>query len=291
MRLFRLLSLLLVALPGLSAAAGEAGGILWLFSDYPPNYILNGPRKGLGIAERREVLIRKALPEFQHHRMMANIARIQEEMKHRDNACNGSMQKTRERERFAIFSAPVLETLPNGLVTRSDRKADFAPFLNSRGELQLARLLQSGKFRLAVAAERSYGQYIDADLQAGRDYGSLHPFYAADIFTTGLLQLTRQKTVDAVLGYPTELGWALQQLKLAEEDFWFVPVEGGPPLMPTHVICSRSATGKVVIDRVNGLLRRGELQEDAERAYLEWLPAASRARYLQLRRPQKPGSR
>lgn len=291
MRLFRLLTFLLVALPGLSAAAGEARDILWLFPDYPPNYILSGPHKGQGLAEKRETSIRNALTEYRHQRMVASMIRIQEEMKYRDNACNGSMQKTRERERFAIFSAPLLETLPNGLVTRSDRKADFAPFLNSRGELQLARLLQSGKFRLAVAAGRSYGQYIDADLQAGRDNASLHPFYATDIFSTGLLQLSRQKTVDAVLGYPTELGWALQQLKLAEKDFWFIPVEGGPPLMPTHVICSRSAMGKAVINRVNDLLRRGELQEEAERAYLEWLPAASRARYLQLRRNQKPGNK
>ena len=285
MRRYRLLAFLFVASIFSPASAAESEQeVTWLFSDYPPNYILNGPHKGKGVAERREALVRKALPEFQHHRLMASMVRIQEEMKHRDNACNGSMQKTKERESFALFSDPVLETLPNGLITWTEKKTELAPFLNAQGELRLADLLRSGKFRIAVAAGRSYGAYIDADLKPGQENGSLRPFATADIFTTGLLQLINQKSVDAVLGYPTELGWSLHQFKLSEKDLWFVPIAGSPALMPTHVVCSRGATGRIVIDRVNEILRRGELQEEALRAYLEWLPATNRAHYEKLRK-------
>ena len=176
------------------------------------------------------------------------------------------------------------ELLPVGLVTRADRKADFAPFLNKNGELRLSEFIRSQRFKVAVAAKRSYGPVIDAALQPGKEAGTVIPYSSADIFASGLMQLGPRGQADATFGYAVELYWTAQRMNLSINEYWFVPIEGATQLVYSRVGCSRSPQGEAAIAHINKLVRSGQVAKVFEKAYLEWLPPDLRGYYLQLRK-------
>lgn len=273
------------------AAAPPIKQIVWFHSDFPPIFILSGPFKGRGTADRREEFLMRQIPSFSHTKVTANVARMQEEMKNQNNICSSSLLKTPEREKNFIFSDALTEILPNGLVTLSSNRTVLEPFLNDRGELRLAELIASEKFRIAVAAGRSYGQTIDASLLAGVGSGKVVPFNASDIFASGLLQVSNNQGADAVMGYAIELSWAILRFHQDSGRFWFIPVEGETALTPVHVACSRSPLGAELIAQVNALIHLGNAQEAAARAYIEWLPADIAQYYERARKPPLAGTR
>ncbi|MDO6387524.1 MULTISPECIES: TIGR02285 family protein [unclassified Uliginosibacterium] len=278
--------LLLLLLSPLLRAAEPAAEVIWYYPDFPPTYIVAGPYKGEGLADKREAFILRALGEFRHSRVMANTARMMQDMRQRE-ICQSAMLKTPERETFMVFSEPVAELLPAGLIVSTERKAEIAPHLNPRGEVRLPELLKAGRLKVLMAAGRSYGEHVDAALKLGRNKRSVEAFYAPDLFVSGLLTVVRQKKADAVVGYPIELIWAQQQFELAPDTLLFLPIESETQLLQSRVGCSRGPTGEAVVAHVNELLRNGQLAEVAERAYLEWVPEANHAYYRQLRQTSK----
>lgn len=269
-----LLFLIVMCMPiGMSGAARAAGSIVWFHSDFPPLSIVNGPDKGHGAADQWGAFLQRQLSEFQHELIAANTMRLQEEMKHRDNACNYAFLKTAEREKLFLFSEPLASIQPNGLITLRSREKELAPFLNDHGELRLAALIATKKFRVAAAAGRSFGHVIDEALLAGQESGKLVPFTTSDLFSSGLLQILNKQGVDALPGYAMELSWAAQRFNLPPERFWFLPVEGQTDLLPVHAACSRSPLGEQIISQINELIRTGKLHEVASQAYRAWLPA------------------
>jgi hypothetical protein len=60
-------------------------------SDFPPNYILSGPNRGKGTADRRLQICIERLPQFQHRIVVANPATSIEQMKTEPNICNAAL--------------------------------------------------------------------------------------------------------------------------------------------------------------------------------------------------------
>ncbi|SFN03732.1 conserved hypothetical protein [Formivibrio citricus] len=276
--------LLLGMLTSAVFAAESQPELLWYRFDYPPAVILSGPHKGQGYAEVRDAFLMRELTEYQHKLVTSNIARLFEEMRVRENICNSALLKTPERESFVLFSEPVAELLPVGVVARASRKAEFAPFLNKRGELRLPEFIRSQKFKVAIAANRSYGSTIDSALKPGKETGVVRPYYKGDVFASGLMQLDQRGLADATLGYPIELNWTARRLNLDVAEYWFIPVEGATQLIYSYVGCSRSPQGEAAIAHINKLVRSGQVAKVFEKAYLEWLPPDLRGYYLQQRR-------
>ena len=265
-----LLFFIVMCMPiGMSGAARAAGSIVWFHSDFPPLSIVSGPDKGRGAADQWGAFLQQQLPEFQHELITANTVRLQEEMKHRDNACNYAFLKTAEREKLFLFSEPLASIQPNGLITLRSREQELAPFLNDHGELRLAGV----------------GIHTERKELAGHESGKLVAFTASDLFSSGLLQMLNKKGVDALPGYAIELSWAAQRFNLPPERFWFLPVEGQAELLPVHVACSRSPVGEQIIAQINELIRAGKLHEVASQAYRDWLPADVARYYDRQRKP------
>lgn len=273
----------MLACSAVASAAEPLPEILWHRPDYPPTFILSGPWKDQGFGDRRELDLIKALSGYRHRRMPSNVSRLMQEYQLRANVCTTALLKTAEREQRVIYSEPVLEQLPNGLITLLKYKADFEPFLNERGEVKLAALVQSGKVRISVAADRSYGATIDAALQAGHQSGAVRAFFKGDIFASGLQRLGQQGEVDATLGMAIEMNWVIGRLGLPEKEYWFVPIAGETGLVRTYVACSRGTQGQAIIDEVNRLLRTTGMRAEFAHAYMEWLPENLRSHYRQVR--------
>lgn len=252
--------------------------IIWFRSDSPPISIVNGPDKNRGSGDVWGNYLMTRMPEFQHEVMTANFVRIFEESKHRDNACDWLLFKTPEREKNLLFSEPLLDVLPSGLVVLASRRAEFAPYLNEKGELRLTNLLAAHKFRIGAATQRSFGPMVDTLLLQSYARSSVSWFAAYDVFSSGLARMANHQTLDGVLGFAVELSFATEHVGRREEDFVFFPLVEESALTPGYVACSKSPFGEKVIARVNDIIRFGG-GELALRAYRAWLPAQMRNYY------------
>lgn len=275
------LMIVLLMLAPCVAAAEET--IVWFHSDFPPISIVYGPDKGRGAADQWEHYLIDQLGEFKHETMVANTARVFEEMKRRGNACNPAYIKTPEREQHFLFSAPIADLLPNGFITLQSRRPELEPFLNEKGELKLGELVAARRFRIGVANGRSFGVNIDRALREGNAPESVVPFAAHDIFSSGLVQVANQHGLDAVIGYAIELHYVVKRLKRDVSQFLFIPIAEDTTPILSHIACSKSPLGEKVIARINEVIRSGAA-ELAAMAYRSWLPPNTQDYYDKLRK-------
>jgi len=277
------LSLLTLLLTALSLPAVANDTVTWFHSDFPPISIVSGAEKGQGAADQWEQYLIEHLSEFHHETVIANVLRLQEEMKRRDNACNPALVKTPAREQFLLFSDPVTELLPNGFITLQSRRSDLAPFLNDKGELRLSELIATDRFTIGVAAGRSFGIAIDNALRTAKNPEKIAPFAAQDIFSSGLIQVANRHSLDGMIGYAIEMNYVLRRLKRDPASFWFIPLAEETALTTAYVACSKTPMGEKILARVNESLRAGGA-EMATAAYRNWLPLEMRGYYDSLRK-------
>ena len=282
-----LLTLLAFVFPPASAVAQDT--IVWFHTDFPPMSIIQGSDAGTGASDKWGRYLMEHLPEFRHEKLISNVARQHEEMKHRDNACFRSFIKTPEREKYLVFSEQIVDVLPNGLVTLSSRKAELEPFMNQKGELRLAELLADGRYKIGVASGRSFGPKIDSVVGSLKGGANIVPFASGDIFYTGLVYLSKRGTVDGLLGYAIELEYGLGRLKEDPSLFTFLPIAEDTSLVPVYISCSKSPMGEKIISRINQVIRSGGFAY-ATTVYRAWLPSETRDYYDRLRK-EKPRSK
>jgi len=88
----------------LSSFSYSAESIDWYVYDRPPAHFLSGPKMGQGYLDRLLTLTIKELPEYNHNKIKATIARGLHGMEMGKNACHVSIFKSDKRERFTEFS-------------------------------------------------------------------------------------------------------------------------------------------------------------------------------------------
>jgi len=268
----------------------EQPTVFWFRSDFAPGSIVSGPDKDSGYLDQLTTAIEKHLPDYRHSWVTAPVSRIQEEMKTRPNACNPAFLKTPEREKVFVFSAPYIELLPNGLVVNRVSLPRLKPFLSAKGAVRLGDLLASHLWHVAIVAGRSYGEGINAALKANFDSGLVIAVQSADLFSTSLRKLADRRDLDGVIGYSSELDYAVKSQGYDPAKFVFVPVAEEPPLVASHVACSRSPFGEAFIAQVNALIASSDVHDIVVNAYRSWLPADTVAYYDRLRE-QSPKAR
>jgi len=280
-RAIAILLCLLAFEPVGAAERDERDLVYWYTSDFPPVYILSGPKRGSGHGDKRRDLLIKHLRGFRHEVVEASTRRMMEDLKTKPNVCSVAVVKTPERETTMEFSAiPVIWTLPNGAITLRSRLPAFAPFLNERSELRLDAFLANAKeHHLGIIAGRSFGTGIDAVLKKHATSESVVVVPASDLFASRLLKLANQNELDAILGYAIELNFVSGQLGLDRNKFALLPVAEEAPIQAGYVVCSKSTIGRRVMAEVNSLIGEKKIQAKMEAAYREWLDEESTALY------------
>ncbi|WP_123405615.1 TIGR02285 family protein [Pseudomonas frederiksbergensis] len=269
----------LTLLLGLSSAAGAQPKetLIWLLRDLPPVTIFEGPQKGQGVIDQLMPLLIAGMPQYDHTLMRVNRARGMQMLREESFTCDPSLIWSKEREQWIAFSIPVFRAVTNGLAVRQEDRPQLEPFLVD-GEVDLAALLADGSQKLGAVAERSYGQFLDAELkQAPANTLTLH--YGNDALGS-LLQMQRLGRLLGVLGYWPEIRYLAQQEKIADNELVFYPIKGTGKYISTYIGCSNTAQGKQAISEINQLLRTLP-HERLANAYADWLDPERRVDYLE----------
>lgn len=265
------------------AQASSQQTVYWYHNDFPPYYITSGDYKGKGLADRQLEIFRQQMPQFRHEHVSAPHDRALEMMKQHGNGCHTSLFKTPEREAIVDFSMPILENLPNGIITLRPRAEQFKPFLNKQGQLKLDSLLKESSYRVGIVGGRKFGVGIDTILRKSQNQKSVVTVSSNDGLSSRLLKLINQDEYDAVISYSYELQYAIRQLNLNPHDFVFFPIAEHASLQPIYVACSKSAFGREILSAVNRVLATPSARGEIEAAYRFWLDEAAAAQWDRLR--------
>jgi uncharacterized protein (TIGR02285 family) len=250
--------------------------LIWLLRDLPPTMILEGPKKGQGIIDQMLPLLIAGMPQYQHTLMRVNRARGMQMLHETSFTCDPSLVWTKEREQWITFSIPAFRAVSNGLVVRQEDRAVLEPFLVD-GEVDLAAMLASGRKKVGVVAERSYGQFLDTLLkQALPDALTRH--YGNDALGS-LLQMQRLGRLQVVLGYWPEIRYKANQAQIADDQLEFYPVKGMGKYLSGHIGCSNTPQGRKAINEINQLLRTMP-HDRLDQQYADWLDPERRSDYL-----------
>jgi uncharacterized protein (TIGR02285 family) len=250
--------------------------LIWLLRDLPPTMILEGPKKGQGIIDQMLPLLIAGMPQYQHALMRVNRARGMQMLHEASFTCDPSLVWTKEREQWITFSIPAFRAVSNGLVVRQEDRAVLEPFLVD-GEVDLAAMLASGRKKVGVVAERSYGQFLDTLLkQALPDALTRH--YGNDALGS-LLQMLRLGRLQVVLGYWPEIRYKANQAQIADDQLEFYPVKGTGKYLSGHIGCSDTPQGRKAINEINQLLRSMP-HNRLDQQYADWLDPERRSEYL-----------
>ncbi len=281
-RLLGVLCLLLSA----SASAEDKPVVTWYVLDFAPAHIVSGAAKGQGYHDANLYALIKQLPELQHRIIYSNGPRAYEALRNTPNACHPATVWTAERAEFMYFSKRVVNWgLPNGLIIRARQAADFAPFLNAAGELQLEKLLTESRLRIGIIAKRSYGADIDAILARHRD--QVLETVSSNLLASNLNKLDTQNEFDATIGYATEL-YYLTWSNTVPANFQILPIAEARKLMPVVFGCSKTAEGQQLIELIERTLPQPQVQAAFASAYLNWLPDARMQTYYRRRLAEQP---
>jgi uncharacterized protein (TIGR02285 family) len=279
--LWKLIFLLTLATP---TFAQDKPVVVWYVLDFPPINIVQGPDKGRGNRDAAMQQVIQHTPEFTHRITTSNGPRALDALKNTPNACQPALMYTAERAKFTEYSISSDWALPNGVIILPERIADFAPFLNTAGELELEKLLTESTLRFGINVGRSYGEEIDVIL--ARHPERLVDVASSNLFSSNLLKLVSQSGFDATLGFPTEL-YYLIRTNAVPATFKFLPIAEARSMILGEIGCSKTEQGRQFITAFDRVLARPEVQTAIDAAALEWVPPDLRDYYRRRKAEQK----
>lgn len=237
----------IVCLLACSALASAAPNVTWITTDTRPGYIDNGPYAGQGFLDQGLAILTAALPQFDHQRVPATIARLLADMEHRDAVCSLAIYRTPEREaKFLYADRPWLIMDGFAFLIRADRHADFAQFLTEKGEMDLGRIASEAGLTGGILRGRAYHPVIEALV---RDRGralKIEELPKDDL----LFNVVQRQRIDFAFVIRSELAYfSAQPGDLAKMEA--ITIAGVPRVNRSHVVCSKGPIGQSVIAAVN----------------------------------------
>ena len=204
---FYLLVILASVLP-FSPSLWATEEITWMEADAPPFFIHSGPMQGQGYEDLVTKIIESHLPEYEHEKITANIARHMYNFQHGLKTCTVGFFKTPEREEIAYYSIPSFFTLPTVLIIK---KVDYEKF-GGQKTISLNQLFSEKQVTVGVAKGRSYGKYVDHVLMQEQNRKHIVELAKQELASTFFKMLLTDR-IDCLLGLPEEAMYLAEQHK------------------------------------------------------------------------------
>lgn len=157
----------------LVAAGAAAEELHWIRLDMPPVNIVRQPLKDKGYADRflRDFL--PAMKGYEHKVFTGSIARTLDLIRETPNVCNMTLLYQKRRDEFVHYSEPIMGLVPNRVLVVAGNEDKVAPYLTAAG-IDLTRLLRESRLMVGVINGRAYGDFIDAQLEAGKPFRTVY---------------------------------------------------------------------------------------------------------------------
>ena len=246
--------------------------LVWLYSDWPPHQIVNGPFQGQGTFDLLQQQLKAVMPQFEHQQRLVSLARIEHMFRQQDEAvCTAGTLYSAERAKNRLFSKPIAVGAAMA-VAYLPGKLTLHPAMHKDGA-NVTELAHDGSLLGAYQPNRLYPAEMDSVIKSG-DSNLSSLAFTSEVNAAALLASGR---VDYVIEYPERMQYyshLLPQPVVLE----YRALAGANVASVTYVSCSFGETGEAAIAAVNQALP-GLWQNPV---YLEamhrWLDDSSRQR-------------
>ena len=256
-----------LCLPGVfPAAEAAADAVTWMHADFPPLRIVEGPYAGQGPSDMIHDLMRREMPDLDHHVLTANLSRTMNWMQKGEKVLAVGIIPNLERDAVMQYSMPCVLVPPVCLVVRAG-DADGG----QGGRIALGEFV--ARKVLGVAVDRSYGPEVDAVLRTAPDPSRIVAHTGSNLLGS-LLDMLLLGRVDGVLAYPLEATY-VARMRGREGGIALVPLKDALVPVVGRVAAPRTAWGTDMIGRVNAVLERHRNTPEYRRAFEHWLPTGA----------------
>jgi len=253
--------------------ANKNGDIIWKHFILPPVNIIEGEYAGNGYAQKMVGDFAKHMPQYNHVLEYGSFSKVFSDLQSRSGLCTSGVKKTKEREKFLIYSKPVYAYIQARLAVRSDASELVDGFVDENDQVDLDALWRESDVNFAFVPGRRHGSVIDDFISSYRDY-SPDRFWIHD----SPLRLLEGQRVHAAFLTPSE-----SQYEILENNFIlslkFYDIKGSVPLALAHIACVRSEWGANVIRQIDRILDTTDIREKGIDYFSEWLSDDIRAWY------------
>lgn len=249
--------------------------VRWVVQDFPPVWILEGPKAGLGIGGRTLDYFTARMPEFRHERIAASFQRVMALLRESDGYCYSTALKTPEREREILFSTRIHQVFNNRVIVRGRDEQRFSNFVDEHGALRLEALLGEPSLRGAYSEARAYSPKMDEALANPPEGASLVKLARS----ANLTRLLMKGRVDYIFGYPWEARYVAQEDGQDPDALMSFPVAGDSAYLSGHMACYDGPIGRSVIAAVNHIAAESGPHPPYQDYYLEWIDPHARAAF------------
>lgn len=221
-----------------------------------------------GVVGRLQERLLSTLPETEVRPVLMSVPRMQRELQARDNVCTGIFLRTPERERFLVFSRPYL-VIPTPQIVMSQAGWER---LGRPERLPLLRVTGNDQLEGIRVTNRSYGRYLDADLDRATN------LVTEVASSTSAIRMLAGNRADYLIEYPTVIS---QTLGAEAERLRFVTISDTSPFLEASISCTPSAQGQAFIDAVDRQLHSLITDPDYQALIRQLAPAQLQPQLMQ----------
>jgi len=224
------------------------------------------------------------LASYQLQTMVVNNQRAIEVLKVRPNACAGNKIVTTSRLEISHASALPQVVFPGlRIFTRAGSQAadTLNSLLDPQERISVRKvLLNANKLKFVVVGGRNYGAALDALIHAPNWQNRFWKRQADDM-AAGVVDMIKTGRMELMLEYPNIAAHYDAQQPHGSSLVSY-PVAESPPYLLGHILCSRSAAGRAMLDQFDQALAAVTQTEAYLNAHLRWFPADYHAEFRKI---------
>lgn len=251
-----------------------------MVSDFPPYIILKGDYKKQGTVDYVIKEITKSLDDVRFEFLKANPKRKAKQLNSDLKIIHPTALKTKEREKYSIFSFPYIILFPNCLIMKSKTAEKLSDFYCDKDQrICLEKIIKSRTITLGVVGGRKYGGSIDSILNKYSTKKNITKVHDNNFRT--LYKLLVNDRVDMVIGYPSELDF-FRNNEGSNIDFSSFTIKGMPEFQRGHFAFPKNPWGEAMLKRIEPVLKEVIKRPDFQQKCLKWLDKNARRKYLEI---------
>lgn len=291
MRILKLFwfSIALMLFPGSTGIAqttaeGDAKPKLtWIWIDWQPAWIKDGPLAGKGYAQTVERMLRERMPQYHHQARSVSNVRIYSALKNRDACFAASHYKgidlQPEKREGIIWSAPAYIFFYHGIIARPDALEQIKTH-EQDGYVNFNSLITDKKLIGAFQPGRSYSRWLNPIFEDESKTTNLFRWSGEAQLTQSMFKLMDAKRIDYFVDYVIMLKYD-QATSGTRKAYTYLPIKEHKELLGLgSIACSDTPLGRQFIKDINAVLAEIRLTDEVREVNRRWLmPESQEAEY------------
>ncbi len=248
--------------------------ITWIKWDLPPNFILKGPQKGTGWANERLKMLQKRLPYYNHKSTVMNLNRVLKTYKQKDDSkaiyCTNDLISHPTLDIDDYMSMATFSFKAHFLVT-SKKKSHL--FGKEGDTVVLKDIIKNKDLRLVVSKNRPYlgaSKVMEEYIKQNPNQKHIQSLSNLNIGKS-MFSLVFKDRADYTFEYLDKSSFYGKELGVLDEVVMF-QMEENEGVFYDFVSCVKTKKGKVVIEKVNNIIRELKGTDEWMNAFTKWLP-------------------